>query len=103
MTFENINIRNILTTAMNNNAIIVDVRTPERFYKKHIPMSVNLPLEEINANQVNLPKSRTLIVYCDTGGSSMQAARKLSEMGYTVINCIGGIRTYTGSTTKGIL
>ena len=100
MTFENINIRNIVSTALSRNAIMIDIRAPERFLQGHIPLSINLPLEHIRAGQITLPKSRTLIVYCDTGGSSMQAARLLAEMGYEVINCIGGIRSYRGSLTK---
>ncbi len=101
MTFENINIRNIVPTALSENAIMIDIRAPERFYQGHIPMSVNLPFERIKSGHVTLPKSRTLIVYCDTGNTSMQAARLLSSMGYHVINCVGGIRSYRGSLTRG--
>jgi len=100
MAFEHINIRKIVATALSNDAIIVDVRTPERFSKGHIPMAVNLPLDRIEKKQVNFPKSRTLIVYCDTGGSSIQAACILSDMGYKVINCIGGLKNYNASLTK---
>ena len=100
MIFENINIRNIVNTSLSEDAIIIDIRTPERFSRGHIPMSINLPLEKIKTGQVTLPKSRTLIVYCDTGGSSMQAARLLSGMGYHVINCVGGIKNYNGSLTR---
>lgn len=100
MAFEHINIRQIVATALSHDAIIVDVRTPERFSKGHIPMAVNLPLERIEKKQTTFPKGRTLIVYCDTGGASIQAACILSEMGYKVINCVGGLRNYRGSLTK---
>ena len=100
MAFEYINIRQIIPTALSRDAIIVDIRTPERFHKGHIPMSVNLPMELIKNKQVSLPKTRTLIVYCDTGGASTQASRLLSEMGYTVINCVGGLKSYNGSITS---
>ena len=49
MRFHNINIRNILSEALNYGGIIVDVRTSEEFAKSHIPMAINLPLEEIQA------------------------------------------------------
>lgn len=100
MAFENINIRQIVGTALSNDAIIVDVRAPGRFHSGHIPMAVNLPLERIEQGFVNFPVKRTLIVYCDTGGSSIQAARLLSDMGYHVINCIGGLKNYKASLTK---
>lgn len=100
MAFDNINIRKIVGEALSHDAIIVDVRQPVRFSKGHIPMAVNLPLGRIEKKQVNLPKTRTLIVYCDTGGASVQAARLLCDMGYTVINCIGGLRNYNSSLTR---
>ena len=90
-----------MPTALANDAIIIDIRAPEKFAKGHIPLAVNQPLDHIKKGLISLPKNRTLIVYCDTGGASMLAARLLSNMGYTVINCIGGIRDYTGSLSKG--
>lgn len=100
MKFENINIRKIVSVALIYDAIIVDVREEANFAKGHIPMSVSLPLDRIEKGRVTFPKGRTLIVYCDTGGASIKAAYKLSEMGYTVINCVGGLRNYNGSLTK---
>lgn len=100
MAFENINIRKIVETALVHDAIIVDVREQDRFLSGHIPMAVNLPVEQVEQGLVNLPKSRVLIVYCDTGGSSIRAARQLSGMGYRVINCVGGLKNYKASLTK---
>lgn len=100
MRFENINIRRLLPMALAMDAIIVDVRSTNRFGSGHIPMAVNLPLERIEKGYVSLPKNRTLILYCDTGGASTKAAYKLSEMGYRVLNCVGGLKNYNGSLTK---
>lgn len=100
MGFENINIRQIVETALSRDAIIVDVRASESFRRGHIPMAINLPLSSIERHQVTFPKGRCLIVYCDTGGASIQAARILADMGYEVINCIGGLRNYNASLTK---
>lgn len=98
--FENINIRNVVATALARDGIIVDVRTAKKFQQGHIPMSINLPMDKIEKQQVSLPKGKILLVYCDTGGSSIQAARLLSQMGYKVINCIGGLNHYKASLTK---
>ena len=100
MAFEYINIRQIVTVALSKDAIIIDVRKPEKFRAGHIPMAINLPLERIEKGQVTLPKSKVLIVYCDTGVTSMKAARMLDETGYHVINCVGGLNNYNGSLTK---
>lgn len=100
MAFEHINIRQIVTAALSKDAIIIDVRKMESFRKGHIPMAINLPMTKIEARQVSLPRGRTLIVYCDSGNTSIQAARILDEMGYPVINCVGGLKNYKGSLTK---
>ena len=73
MRFHNINIRNILSEALNYGGIIVDVRTSEEFAKSHIPMAINLPLEEIQAGNISLPKGYWFIA--QTG----EAARWLQK------------------------
>ena len=100
MRFHNINIRNILSEALNYGGIIVDVRTSEEFAKSHIPMAINLPLEEIQAGNISLPKGKVILVYCENGGASTLAARILTDKGYKVINTVGGISGYRGALTR---
>ena len=100
MRFRNINIRNIMNEAIANQGIIVDVREMKEFAQGHIPMAINLPLSDIENGKVGLPKNKVILVYCETGGASMMAARILSEYGYNVINAIGGINNYRGALTK---
>ena len=100
MRFHNINIRNILNEALNYGGIIVDVRGNDEFAKSHIPMAINLPLEEIQQGRVSLPKGKVMLVYCENGGSSALAAKLLAEKGYKVINSVGGLREYRGALTK---
>lgn len=100
MRFHNINIRNILQEALTYGGIIVDVRSQEEFKKGHIPMAINIPIEDIKAGNVSLPKGKVIIVYCETGGRSAMAARELNNMGFRVINTIGGLVEYKGSLTK---
>lgn len=100
MRFHNINIRNILQEAMNYGGVIVDVRTKEEFEQGHIPMAMNLPLEEIQAESVSLPKEKVILVYCKNGGKSAMAASVLGNMGYRVINTVGGITAYKGPLTR---
>ncbi len=101
MRFHNINIRNIMAEALNYGGIIVDVREREEFIGGHIPMAVNLPLEDIKQGNISLPKGKMIIVYCETGGRSAVAARILADKGYKVINTVGGLREYRGALTKG--
>ena len=86
--------------ALSNNAIIVDVRNREEFGNGHIPMAINVPFSAIEDKSVRLPKGNMLIVYCENGVTSIRAARILEEMGYEVVNCVGGLKNYNGSLTK---
>ena len=100
MRFHNINIRNVMYEALNYGGIIVDVRGQNEFATSHIPMAINLPLEDIQQGKITLPKGKVIIVYCENGGGSALAAKLLSEKGYKVINTIGGIKGYRGALTK---
>lgn len=100
MELKNINIRTILIEAIRENGIIVDVRTKEEFVSGHIPMAINIPLEDIKSGFVNIPINKYLIVYCENGGNSALAARILMEMGYEVANTVGGLKNYNGAITK---
>ena len=100
MSFQNINIRNILNDALNYGGIIVDVRDPSAFAKSHIPMAINLPLEEIERGNITLPKGKMIFLYCENGGSSTLAARIMADKGYQVKNAIGGLKEYHGALTK---
>lgn len=102
MTFQNISIRYILNEALNTEGIIVDVRDKEDFLKGHIPMAINLPLGEIQKGNISLPKSKTILLYCENGGKSAMAAKLLANKGYRTINAVGGIREYRGAITRKI-
>ncbi len=100
MRFHNINIRNILNEALNYGGIIVDVRSSEEFARGHIPMAINLPLEDIQCGNYSLPKTKVLLLYCENSGKSSMGAKLLAERGFNVINTIGGLKEYRGPLTK---
>ena len=72
------------------NCMIIDLRSPELFAASHVPEAVNLPFEEFDQWKRVLPRNRTLILYCERGGSAMQAGRKLMQAGYRVEIVSGG-------------
>ncbi len=61
---------------------IVDVRAPEEFAEGHIPGALNCPLESFAINSDQLDKEKKVIVYCNSGGRSYSAYRKLMRLGY---------------------
>ena len=75
--------------------ILLDVRRQDEFDSGHIAGAMLLPNEEIGARRPEaLPDlSVPIYVYCRSGNRSLQAAKKLAEMGYTVYD-FGGITTW---------
>ena len=65
-------------------ALVIDVRSPGEFSAGHLPMSVNIPLNEIEtALPGRVPdKNKVLLLYCASGMRSGMAKKKLNGMGY---------------------
>lgn len=64
---------------------LVDVRDPEEFDEGHIPGAINCPLKDFALQSGILDKKKKVIVYCNAGGRSYKAYRKLMRLGYSDI------------------
>jgi rhodanese-related sulfurtransferase len=64
---------------------LVDVRDPKEFDEGHIPGAINIPSKTFAARSAGLDKDKLLIVYCNSGGRSYTAFRKLQKLGYKKI------------------
>ncbi len=62
--------------------VIVDVRDVSEYKEGHIPGAINIPVETFAANSEILPKEKKIIVYCNSGGRSYTAYRKLMKLAY---------------------
>lgn len=65
---------------------VVDVRDPDEFADGHIQNSINIPVASFASQSEVLDKKRRIIVYCNSGGRSYNAYRKLMKLGYKEIN-----------------
>ena len=82
-------------------AVLLDVRTPQEYSEGHIPGSKNVPLQTLDkVRSVVENKDTELFVYCYSGARSKQAASALGQMGYTNVQNIGGIATYSGKVER---
>ena len=87
--------------AETENAVLLDVRTPQDYREGHIPKSINVPLQTIDkVTSVAENKDTELYVYCYSGARSRQAAAVLGQMGYTNVRNIGGIAAYHGKVER---
>lgn len=65
--------------------VVVDVRDEAEYKEGHIPGAINLPLDTFAAKSEVLPKEKKVIVYCNSGGRSYNAYRKLIKLAYPSI------------------
>lgn len=72
--------------------VLLDVRRLDEYNESHIPGALLLPNELIGTTRpMELPNLDVPIyVYCRSGRRSLEAAKKLADMGYTVYD-FGGI------------
>ena len=83
------------------NAVLLDVRTPQEYREGHIPGSKNVPLQQLDKiSSVIDNKNVPMFVYCYSGGRSRQATSMLQHMGYTNVQNIGGIAAYSGKVER---
>ncbi len=63
-------------------AFLVDVRTPGEFADGHVPGSVNIPLDSIQANLDKFRNKENIVVFCRSGNRSGQAKSILERNGF---------------------
>ena len=82
--------------AVNNDsaAVILDVRTAEEFAEGHIEGAINLNVKDAETFENGmkaLDKSKNYYVYCRSGRRSHNAAAKMQNAGFKVVDMDGGI------------
>ena len=70
--------------------VIIDVRTQYEYDQGHYPGAVHVPLQNINRDTINFPKSTGILVYCNTGQRARRAAETIQSLGYTNVYYIAG-------------
>ncbi len=88
-------VRNISTEQMKEAAkedkcTILDVREKVDFEAEHVPLAINMPIDEPDEDVKDLDKDKTLIVYCRAGGESRKVAQDLSEQGFKDVRVLEG-------------
>lgn len=73
---------------------LLDVRTPQEYSEGHIEGAINIDIHSDDFRQIaekELSKDSTVFVYCRSGRRSLDAADRLTKLGYKVVNLKGGI------------
>lgn len=65
--------------------VVVDVRDEFEFAEGHIDGAINIPADTFATKSAVLPKEKSIVVYCNSGGRSYAAYRKLMKLAYPAI------------------
>jgi rhodanese-related sulfurtransferase len=90
---KNVNHKEATLLMNKQEATVVDVRGKEEFKKGHIVGAINVPLAEIKNNQLGTlenSKASPIIMVCNAGMTSSQAAQLMVKHGFENVNNLKG-------------
>ena len=83
---------------INNDAVVIDLRSSEAFSKGHIVSARSVPFDELDGHIEKLTKfkSKPVVAVCDAGITSNKAANTLRNSGFeSVYNLKGGMTAWS--------
>jgi len=96
---------------MNNDAVVVDLRSADAFGRGHIVGARNIPSDELDAKASSLAQDKSIpvVAVCDSGVSSTRAVNSLRQLGFESVYGLkggmtgwsqAGLPVVTGKKTK---
>jgi rhodanese-related sulfurtransferase len=82
---------------INNDAVVLDMRSAESFSRGHIVGARNVPMDELDGHLEKLArfKSKPVVAVCDAGITSSKAVNTLRNSGFeSVYNLKGGMNAW---------
>jgi rhodanese-related sulfurtransferase len=74
---------------------LLDVREQDEWDAGHIEGAQHIPLGELAARLEEVPRDRTVVAVCRSGGRSDRAAKGLRARGYASENLDGGVTAWS--------
>ena len=92
---ESISTGNLKAVLKDKNKQFIDVRTPAEYKARHIKEFKNIPLNTLNNRIKELDQSKEIVVICQSGMRSSQAAKQLKKAGFSnILNVSGGMNAW---------
>lgn len=84
---------------INNNALLVDVRTEKEFHNGHLPGAKLIPISQVEQrlSEFGDDKDRQIVLYCKGGVRAAKAEEILKKQGYTQVVNAGGYQDLLAS------
>lgn len=80
----------VLAKTINDNALLVDVRSLAEFSSGNVKGSINIPVDQIANQLVKFKEKDTnIVVFCRSGMRSSQAKSILEKNGFTTVTNAG--------------
>ncbi|MDO4711248.1 MAG: rhodanese-like domain-containing protein [Peptostreptococcaceae bacterium] len=78
------------------NTVVVDVRKADEYNAGHIEGSVNITLEDLEADPDLLDgyQDKTVVLYCNSGNRSGKAGKILVDKGYSTVYNAEGVKQF---------
>jgi rhodanese-related sulfurtransferase len=76
--------------------VLFDVREAGEHKGARIEPSTLVPLSQFDTSKIKAPEGKKIVLYCQSGMRSGQAARACEKAGIEVSNLAGGIMTWHG-------
>lgn len=77
-------------------SLVLDVRTQDEYSMGAISGSVNIPLDDLRRRMNEIPRDKTIYIYCAVGLRGYLAYKILSQSGFNDLrNLSGGYKTYS--------
>lgn len=70
--------------------LVIDARDPGQFAKGHIPGAINMDWRQVLARRGEIPKDKSVLIYCNTGSLSAQAGFALRVAGWENVRILQG-------------
>ena len=88
---------------LSGDEILLDVRNGLEAGKAPVPGALHIPLDELRGRLAEIPKGRTVAVFCVSGHRSYIAGRMLAQRGFNAVNISGGSGAYADLRDAGML
>ncbi|MBU2559764.1 rhodanese-like domain-containing protein [archaeon] len=90
---EEITVEEAIKMVRDEDAVLIDVRTPSEYYAEHVEGVKWIPLDELSQRAGELEKDKVILAcFCRSGSRSLRACEVLKSLGFTkLFNVRGGL------------